>query len=275
MTIVIVPSLALMHNHLSYLRSKNIVAECINSTTDYNERDFISNSLKAENSTIRFLFLTPEMAATVRIKELISDLIYENRVNYFVVDEAHKVVDSAYYREDFSVLREFRANYENLIWIALTTASENDQIEIAQSLNMNDVCYIKSSSVIRNIRYDVIREGRPILDFIGEFMNGDEETPRGIVFCENVTKAVSFRNILRGEQLRTDLYYGNCAAGQEIIESWCRGDFQILIATGESFGYGLNFNLPAIRFVIHYCVPQNLRSFYHVRILFFILLRTL
>jgi ATP-dependent DNA helicase Q5 len=90
-TIVFQPLLALMKNQLDYLRSMKIPAETINSTTGVPDRNRIIGDLKAKVTNTKFLYITPEQAATDFFKDLLRNLVQFRKIAYVAVDEAHCV----------------------------------------------------------------------------------------------------------------------------------------------------------------------------------------
>ena len=90
-TIVFEPLLSLMKNQLDYLRSIKLPAETINSNTKSSDRQMILGDLKAKKTKTKFLYITPEQAATESFKELMKTLVRFNKVAYIAVDEAHCV----------------------------------------------------------------------------------------------------------------------------------------------------------------------------------------
>lgn len=90
-TIVFGPLLALMKNQLDYLKKKKIPAETLNSNTSSSDRDRIIGDLKAKVTNTKFLYITPEQAATDFFKNLLRHLVKYKKVAYIAVDEAHCV----------------------------------------------------------------------------------------------------------------------------------------------------------------------------------------
>lgn len=90
-TIVFEPLLSLMKNQLDYLRSLRIPAETINSNTTSSDRQTILGDLKAKNTNTKFLYITPEQAATQSFQDLMQTLVRFKKVAYIAVDEAHCV----------------------------------------------------------------------------------------------------------------------------------------------------------------------------------------
>lgn len=90
-TIVFEPLLALMKNQLDYLHSLRIPAETLNSNTSSSDRSRIIGDLKAKKTNTKFLYITPEQAATSFFKELLQSLVRFRKVAFVAVDEAHCV----------------------------------------------------------------------------------------------------------------------------------------------------------------------------------------
>lgn len=81
-TIVFEPLLSLMKNQLDYLRSLKIPAETLNSTITSAERNRVLGDLKAKQMNTKFLYITPEQAATDTFKDLMSTLVKFKKVAF-------------------------------------------------------------------------------------------------------------------------------------------------------------------------------------------------
>lgn len=81
-TIVFEPLLSLMKNQLDFLRSLKIPAESINSLTAPSDKNRILADLKAKQTNTKFLYITPEQAATQTFKELLEVLVRFRKVAY-------------------------------------------------------------------------------------------------------------------------------------------------------------------------------------------------
>lgn len=90
-TIVFEPLLALMKDQRDYLNSLKLTAETLNSTISTSERERVIADLKAKVSDTKFLYITPEQAATETFKYLMGMLVKYNKIAYVAVDEAHCV----------------------------------------------------------------------------------------------------------------------------------------------------------------------------------------
>lgn len=90
-TIVIEPLLSLIKNQIDFLKSNRITAETINSKITSADRSRIFGDLKAKQTNTKFLYITPEQAATSSFKELLLLLVRYNKAAYIAIDEAHCV----------------------------------------------------------------------------------------------------------------------------------------------------------------------------------------
>lgn len=270
LTVVFTPSLAAIKNLTGYLQSLNIQAVSINSTTSIADRDAIKSNITQPNSLIRFFVITPEIFSeygNYGNGQWFRDLIVNGNINYIVVDEAHKIIDAVEYRTAFKDLIEFRSLNLNIPWIALTSINQTLETNITESLGMQDPLSLWSSSVRKNIFYETCSnssyEGESVLSFINR-MNQDDEMPCGIIFCKTYSHLYITVEYLNAKGCSVVEYYGRMAQRQDILERWSNREFSILVATSESFGFGIHYDLPLVKFVIHIGMPANLRSFYHV-----------
>lgn len=270
--IIFSPSSILIDDQKNYLQSLGITAEKIAGDVEYSDRDIIREEIQQKNSAIRFLFVTPEVAdKNFIMKEFLENLIRDgSNIYYIVVDEAHKVVDSADYRESFELLGEFRSMNENIPWICLTTVNKNFEQKIARKLKMKNTKIFTSSSVMENIFYDVVldgtQEGQKVEHFICGLSDAHGKFPSGIIFCnyvEDIEKTLSYFQNASDIPIDARGYHSKFTNSAKNFENWVNGHFPVLVTTGETLGFGIRHNVPAIRFVIHLYMPKNLRSFYH------------
>lgn len=277
-TIVFSPLLALIKDQIDHLAKWKIQADSLNSKMSQKERDRVVNDLKAIKPSIRFLYITPEQAATKGFQELIAQLTKYDKIAYVAVDEAHCVSQWGHdFRPDYLKLGDLRRKYPNIVWLALTaTASKHVQEDIFKQLNLNQpVARYAKPSFRKNLFYDIVFKNCIEDDFqhlasFALYCLGDEENFRntpapkrgcGIIYCrtrENVERvamgvsrqgvgAIAYHAGLKGSE-RVD-----------VQEKWMRGEYPVIVAT-NSFGMGVD--KASVRFVIHWDVPQNVAAYY-------------
>ena len=87
-TIIIMPLIALITDQIEILNSFDIKAKMIDSHVDGSIKKLCLEII--QDKTIKFLFLTPErLIKSFNIRTLIAELEASNRINLFVIDEAH------------------------------------------------------------------------------------------------------------------------------------------------------------------------------------------
>ncbi len=142
------------------MQSKNICATTINSEMSIENKHMVLTDLYTESPKIKLLYVTPEQCLTKTFNDLLHHLVEKNKLSYFVVDEAHCVIQwGNSFRKYYSTLgSSLRKKTGNVTWVALTaTASERLVSEIASSLQLKAGYKILKLPCFRNnIFYDVV-----------------------------------------------------------------------------------------------------------------------
>lgn len=170
--IVFSPLLALIKDQIDHLAKYKIPAESINSKMTVKDRERVLNDLHSMKPDTRFLYITPEQAATTTFRSLMEHLIKYKKVSYVVVDEAHCVSEWGHdFRPDYLKLGELREKYRSVPWVALTaTASTEVAKDIMTNLKLlTPVAQFKTPSFRKNLFYDVIYQNC-IQDEVGHLM---------------------------------------------------------------------------------------------------------
>jgi RecQ family ATP-dependent DNA helicase len=278
--LVITPSISLITNHTAKLNELRIPAVSITSviSTDC-RKDVIKSLYDYENVPYRFVYMTPEMliCGSAPTKDVIEFLMEQEQISHVVVDEAHCILDKGFsYRPAFTQLKSVRGKFRNIPWIAVTTASEKFLNELAASLSMTSPKILRGLSDRKNICYDVIKSDVQQLIFrsiIEDFLELDEEADSdkefnftrkvyssGIIFCTTNEQADLIADGLSSEGVTAKSYYGAKQDVNVIQKEWKEGVFPVIVATTESFGFGINRT--PLKFVVHLSHSKNLRAYY-------------
>ncbi|XP_001353701.3 ATP-dependent DNA helicase Q5 [Drosophila pseudoobscura] len=278
LTIVFSPLLALIKDQIDHLTKLKVPADSLNSKMTLKERDRVIMDLRAVKTNLKFLYITPEQAATKFFQELLQTLHKHKKLAYFAVDEAHCVSQWGHdFRPDYLKLGELRSKYPEIVWLALTaTASREVREDIYKQLRLHQpVAQFSTPSFRKNLFYDIVYKNsieddfQHLADFAQHCLGDAKEfkaMPKpqrgcGIIYCrtrenvERVAVGVSKRGI------GAVAYHAGLKTAERtgVQEAWMRGDQPIICAT-NSFGMGVD--KASVRFVIHWDVPQNVAAYY-------------
>lgn len=181
--IVFSPLLALIKDQIDHLAKLKIVAESINSKMTSKDRERVLNDLRSMKPDTRFLYITPEQAATGTFMSLMEHLVKYKKVSYVVVDEAHCVSEWGHdFRPDYLKLGDLREKHKEVPWVALTATASVDVVkDIMMNLKLlTPVAQFKTPSFRRNLFYDVIYQNciedeiGHLSDFLKKSLKEDE-----------------------------------------------------------------------------------------------------
>lgn len=265
-----------MKNQLDYLHSLRIPAETLNSNTSSSDRQRIIGDLKAKNTNTKFLYITPEQAATDSFKELMKNLVRFRKVAYIAVDEAHCVSEWGHdFRKEYLKLGNLRKEYPELPWIALTaTAPVKVKKDLIENLGLKGPPATFQVSCFRsNLYYDVAYKSLMQNDFIElkayieKCLGRDNpdtkpsEKSCGIIYCRKKDTTESVAKSLQKLGLRCGFFHSSMKKHEKetLQNDWMRGVVPVIVAT-VSFGMGID--KAQVRFVIHWDAPQSVSSWY-------------
>lgn len=157
-TLVLSPLIALIEDQVTYLKSKGICAEALNSKTSSSDRKKILSDLHHKAPSIKLLYVTPELVATQHFRRVLDTLYQLNKISLLAIDEAHCVSEWGHdFRPDYLKLGGLRQDFALAPCVALTaTATPNVRNDILKCLNMTTpISTFKATCFRPNIFYDV------------------------------------------------------------------------------------------------------------------------
>ena len=301
-TVVVDPLISLIEDQVAGLRDHGIdrVATFSSFETMRGRKGQVLEDVASGHAL--FIFVAPERLQQLRFREAIRELAQNEPINLAVIDEAHCVSEWGHdfrtaYLNLGDVLRQVGRDTAGRqpVLLALTgTASravlKDVLFELGISLRSENALIRPRSFDREELRYSITRveprEARAALagliralpakfhTFSAEFFaaRGDE-TQSGIVFCPHVNGQYGVAEI--AEQVSqtigrpTVIYSGSAPrkfrrgnweeVKRENARRFKENKVALLVST-KAFGMGID--KPNIRYVIHFCLPSSIESYY-------------
>eukprot|EP00762_Andalucia_godoyi_P001336 ANDGO_04799.mRNA.1 ATP-dependent DNA helicase Q-like 4A len=262
--IVISPLVALMQDQVDSLIANEVPACALRQGTTLEEsRECFA---KAANDEMKLIYLTPERLQASKWTLSQIDFLHQNGLlNYVVIDEAHCVSQWGHdFRKDYEKLGEFRDRWFNANFVALTaTATERVIGDVISSLKLRSPVLLRTSFNRTNLHYSVVhRQGakdkKQLVNILTPFKG-----QCGIVYCLSKKETEAIAEIINEAKIgfvATAYHAGMADVQRETAQrQWTTGRCQIICAT---IAFGMGINKSDVRFVIHYCMPKSIESYY-------------
>ena len=259
-TLIISPLLALMNNQIDSAQRLGLNVKTINSDNN-DEWDNIISDI-CDNNTVDALIISPERLANADFVKDCLDKI-KNRVNLFVVDEAHCISDWGHdFRPDYRRIVKILQLLPSNVPVLATTATANDRVvnDIVAQLGENLVIsrgeLIRESLAIQVIK---LQKKEDRLAWLAE--NIEKMPGSGVVYCLTKADCDLVTDWLNENNIKSEKYYADISKeGKAItLEKFQKNEIKVLVAT---VAFGMGYDKPDIGFVIHFQRPANIVSYY-------------
>ena len=259
-TLIISPLLALMNNQIDSAQRLGLNVKTINSDNN-DEWDNIISDI-CDNNTVDALIISPERLANADFVKDCLDKI-KNRVNLFVVDEAHCISDWGHdFRPDYRRIVKILQLLPGNVPVLATTATANDRVvnDIVAQLGENLVIsrgeLIRESLAIQVIK---LQKKEDRLAWLAE--NIEKMPGSGVVYCLTKADCDLVTDWLNENNIKSEKYYADISKEYKAItlDKFQKNEIKVLVAT---VAFGMGYDKPDIGFVNHFQRPANIVSYY-------------
>lgn len=262
-TLIISPLLALMNNQIDSAQRLQLNVKTINSDNKDEWENIISEI--CDDNTVDALIISPERLANADfVKECLDKI--KNRVNLFVVDEAHCISDWGHdFRPDYRRIVKILQLLPGNVPVLATTATANDRVvnDIVAQLGENLVIsrgeLIRESLAIQVIK---LQKKEDRLAWLAE--NIEKMPGSGVVYCLTKADCDLVTDWLNENNIKSEKYYSDGSKISKeykaiILDKFQKNEIKVLVAT---VAFGMGYDKPDIGFVIHFQRPANIVSYY-------------
>lgn len=262
-TLIISPLLALMNNQIDSAQRLGLNVKTINSDNNDEWGNIISDI--CDNNMVDALIISPERLANADFVKDCLDKI-KNRVNLFVVDEAHCISDWGHdFRPDYRRIVKILQLLPSNVPVLATTATANDRVvnDIVAQLGENLVIsrgeLIRESLAIQVIK---LQKKEDRLAWLAE--NIEKMPGSGVVYCLTKADCDLVTDWLNENNIKSEKYYSDDSKISKeykaiILDKFQKNEIKVLVAT---VAFGMGYDKPDIGFVIHFQRPANIVSYY-------------
>ena len=260
-TIVISPLKSLIHDQIKALKIKNI--PCISITGESKINDIYMFKDDIENAKFKLIYTTPEtISKNIIISEIIINLQNNNKLDRFVIDEAHCISGWGNdFRSTYRDLSKLKKIYKKVPIMALTaTATQKVRLDIVKLLNFKEYREYTKSYFRPNLKIVVKEKNKNSYFDVVKIINSNKNNS-GIIYCISRKKCDDLAMKLRNNGINAESYHAGLSDKQRIERqnNWFENKTIVIIAT-VAFGMGIDKN--NVRYVIHYNMPSSLENYY-------------
>ncbi|KVI12243.1 hypothetical protein Ccrd_009372 [Cynara cardunculus var. scolymus] len=250
---------ALMENQVMALKEKGVAAEYLSSTQTSQVRNKIHGDLESGNPAMRLLYVTPELIATTGFMAKLTKVHARGLLNLIAIDEAHCISTWGHdFRPSYRKLASLRKRLPDIPMLALTaTAVPKVQVDVIESLNMENPLVLKSSFNRPNIYYEVRFKdllSDPYVDLTDLIKSCGDVC--GIVYCLERATCDDLASHLSKNGISCAAYHAglNNKLRSSVLDDWISAKTQVVVATG--------IDRKDVRIVCHFNIPKSMVSFY-------------
>ncbi|WOL12153.1 ATP-dependent DNA helicase Q-like 3 isoform X2 [Canna indica] len=264
--LVISPLIALMENQVQILRKKGIPAEFLSSTLAVNDRQKIHEDLNSGKPSVRLLYVTPELVATVGFTAKLKKLYDRGLLSLVAVDEAHCISSWGHdFRPSYRKLSSLRSHLPGVPILALTaTAVPKVQKDVIESLCLQQPLILRASfnrpNIFYKVRYKDLLDD-PYTDLSNLLKSNGNVC--SIVYCLERSTCDDLSAHLSKNGISSAVYHAGLSSKlrSSVLADWLSSKTQVVVAT-VAFGYSSGIDRKDVRIVCHFNIPKSMEAFY-------------
>nr|QNH68105.1 ATP-dependent DNA helicase Q1 [Brachionus koreanus] len=267
LTLVVSPLVSLMEDQLWLLKSLNINADTLNSTSSKDHVTKIHSQMLDNKSSLKILYVTPEKLAKSKIFMNKLQKMYEaGRFKRLVVDEVHCCSTYGHdFRPDYKFLGVMKQVFPNICILGLTATATQSVIDDVKKILSIPKCVLFKASFNRpNLFYEIKQKPSSHEEFINELatlIKKKFSQQSGIVYCFSQKESSQVAIDLCSRGIKAGCYHASMDALErsKVHEKWLKNQVHVIVAT---IAFGMGIDKQDCRFVIHHSLSKSLENFY-------------
>ncbi len=268
-TLVISPLIALMEQQADRLKQKGIKTTCLSGLETLRYYSLLRDL--SFDDTAKFIFFSPEKAAFDGYLEYLFNR-YQHQIGLIVIDESHCVSQWGHsFRPSYKALPVFlNRTFGSFNWptiLCLTaTLNSKDKQEICTDFRILPDNILTSLFLLRNnlnLKFETYEDEAAKKHRLRELLE-KHRNDKIIVYTHRKNGRFGTRAI--SEEFHAEEW--NCAffdadigdtQKETVLKAFETSETQIVFATNA---FGMGIDIPDIRVVIHYLVPESIEQYY-------------
>ena len=236
-TLVIMPTLALIKDQVSALRAKNVKAAIYTGESDSSTKQTILQMIRAGDPTLKS---TPEVSQDPLFNSSIYLLSSRGELQMMVFDEAHCVFTwGTSFRTAYQKCNLFRQQMPNVpILLLSASATVTIRKEIERMLGLVETVLVADTFNRPNLAYFVKQKSKESLD---EIANKIKNQKCALIYCSKHDDVEYVASFLRSKYVSCRFYHAglNSQLKEKLHNEWKEGKLVSLACT-TAFGMGID-----------------------------------